>query len=377
MYHSFSPSKGYYQPEALYSSLVYGGSQYVWNGRQVQDPILGDDGKGSLTPLLENVRTKELFFLRRIDDPNAIIRQYITAIQMPPWRLNILWPVDLVQFGGNPAAIPPCSVALEQHYHYDQPSADQTRQYQYGLLFPYGGYPHMESASSLLPRLGPLTWRNPNIRRLLCRLAAGFDALNQRGYFYLDIHFSRLFFLDNGQLYFNYSNLVFPDPRKQPLQSQGEYALPPGSYPVEFAEPALVQGKVTAATLDGQNYSLAALFFYLMFGRYPYDGRLMDGYSDQTLREHYEKFRDYHKLPVFIFDPEDTSNALGDFAHEQSIVESWKALPKGMQDLFVQILSRPNAERQTQVRNPGPAHWLQGFRYLGWDETVSPPKQEV
>ena len=43
----------------------------------------------------------------------------------------------------------------------------------------------------------------------------------------------------------------------------------------------------------------------------------------------------------------------------------------------IQILSRPNAERQTQVRNPGPAHWLQGFRYLGWDETVSPPKQEA
>lgn len=145
-------------------------------------------------------------------------------------------------------------------------------------------------------------------------------------------------------------------------------AFDPGNctYPVEFAEPAVVQGRQEYFDYRSQNYSMAAMFFYLMFGRHAYDGKLMDGYMDDTEREHYEKFRDYHKMPVFIFDPEDDSNALGTFADEQAILDLWTEVPEKLKYLFLRALRQENAERTGKDNTPLPEEWLNCFELLGW-----------
>ena len=37
--------------------------------------------------------------------------------------------------------------------------------------------------------------------------------------------------------------------------------------------------------------------------------------------------RVYHKTPVFIFDPQDSSNHLGEFAADQKVIDLWEELP--------------------------------------------------
>ena len=127
-----------------------------------------------------------------------------------------------------------------------------------------------------------------------------------------------------------------------------------------------MQGKQEMFDYRSQNYSMTAMFFYLMFGRYAYDGKLMDGYMDDTEREHYEKFRDYHKMPVFIFDPKDDSNALGTFADEQQILDLWEETPGEIKTLFLHTLCQENAERTGKDRTASPEDWLKCFEKLGW-----------
>ena len=90
----------------------------------------------------------------------------------------------------------------------------------------------------------------------------------------------------------------------------------------------------------------------LFFGQYCYDGRLLTGYVDDSIQKHYVKFRDYHKMPVFIFDPQDQQNALGAFDEERQVIELWEECPKILQELFIMTLSQSNAERNGKVVNP-------------------------
>ena len=105
-----------------------------------------------------------------------------------------------------------------------------------------------------------------------------------------------------------------------------------------------------------------------LIGQYAYDGRLLTGYADDTIQTHYVKFRDYHKMPVFIFDPKDDQNALGAFFEEQQVIDLWNELPDALKTLFIQTLSQGNAERTTSVNNPTPSMWLKTFEELGWCE---------
>ena len=189
------------------------------------------------------------------------------------------------------------------------------------------------------------SWKNKKIQQMAIEIARRIQSINESGYLYLDFHLSRLFFSQDGRLYLNFSNLIFPDRNKQQWAEEDFFDMEACSYPVEFAEPAIVQGKQKYFDYSSQNYSMAAMFFYLMFGRYAYEGRLMDGYVDDSERAHYEKFRDYHKMPVFIFEPEDDSNALGLFADEQRIVELWKDAAPALRDLFLRAMCQKTAVR--------------------------------
>ena len=124
-------------------------------------------------------------------------------------------------------------------------------------------------------------------------------------------------------------------------------------------------------TITGKHLSLCEhrrcfLFFFLFLGQYAYDGRLLTGYADDTIQTHYVKFRDYHKMPVFIFDPTDTQNSLGAFFEEQQVITTWNEIPENLKRLFIRTLRQQNAERTVFVNNPTPSTWLKCFKDLGW-----------
>lgn len=340
--------------DLLYSE-VYGRGVYQYTGRYVQNPLGGDDGSNQTAPLLENMITKEYYFPKLLNRCVGSREHYIRCVLNPPDRKNILWPEDLVDWRGK--SITACKMTVE-------PIID--KQDCQAVLFPYGGYPRMTSIARLLERSDAVNWKNQRIRSVLVQIAEGVEVLNRDHYLYMDFDLNRLFILNEGGMYFDFSGLLLETDTVEAKRSGRWERNWAKRLPVEFAEPAIIQGKLEIPDRRSQNYSLAALFFSLMFGRYPYDGSLMDGYSDRTAEEHVRKFQDYHKLPIFIFDPEDTSNQLGDFTHEQEIVRLWEECPDMIRRMLTRALQQASAERCIEDHNPTPGAWIECFRSLGW-----------
>lgn len=285
-------------------------------------------------------------------------------IKNPPNKKYILWPCDLVAvLDSEGQKKEECELYVRQQY-----SIEEGHYYDsVGVLFPFGGYPVMENGNRYLAKINEINWKNPKIQSMMAQIASSISNINKQGYIYLDFHFSRLFFCEDGELYLNYSNLLFVNSERKKMIKSKDNIIEQGSYPIEFAEPAIVQKIVDQFDYRSQNYSLAAMFFYLMFGRYAYDGKLLDGYSDLNSREHYEKFRDYHKMPIFIFDPEDKSNALGDFEEEQAIITLWNEAPNNIKDMLTKVLSQENSVRKNDTDiNPTPEEWIACFKENVW-----------
>lgn len=357
-------ANNYLTIDDLYYSTVYGSGIYEWNRHEfVQDPLGGNNGKGLLSPLLTNLLTGESYFIKRINCNYTIHNKLKHRILNPPDRSNILWPSDMINLSDEQAA--QCSLFVAQEYT-EMPTPMNERKGNRALLFPYGGYPPMINGIRKLAQINQLSWKNPEIRNMAIQILHAMDSLNKCGYVYEDIHLSRFFFRDDGPAYLNYSNLVYSFKDFVSSDAITFCHVESGEYPIEFAEPAIVRGIQKNFDFNSQNYSLCALLFYLFFGQYCYDGRLLTGYVDDNIQKHYVKFRDYHKMPVFIFDPNDSQNALGAFDEEQQVIELWEECPPILRELFTLTLSQNNAERSGKVVNPPPSTWLRCFSQLGW-----------
>lgn len=353
--------KKYYTQSELFYSTIFGGGIYEWDGQLVQDPLGGSRGEGNASPLLVNVLTREEFYLKRV--PIGDRERYRKLILSSLQDEYILWPGDMVHLEYDTRNI--CALFAAQEYT-SSPTPLRERDETEALLFPYGGYPRMIDGVRKLSQIAEPNWKNQEIRDMAVEIALALDRVNRKGCVYADIHLSRLYFTDNGQVFLDFSNLIYPIQDCHGIGAVKAAEMKPGSYPVEFADPALVRGLIPCIDIHTQNFSLCALFFYLFLRRYPYDGQLLTGYADETIQDHYVKFRDYHRMPVFIFDPDDTQNSLGDFFEEQQVVELWEELPGSLRKIFIQTLRKENAERMVKVNNLMPDAWLQCFRELGW-----------
>ncbi len=348
----------YFTKDSLLFSTVFGRGIYHWDGRRIADPLNALSGK-PVSPVLTDIATGEAYFTKRMEGSGLALSRCQSYILSPPEKANVLWPSDMV-------CIPEAKVAsfglfADQEYSELLTPAEQRRG-ELVLLFPCDRCPAATDGVSRLSRIHQPSWKNSEIRRMAVEIVRAIERLNQYGYAYGDIHLSRFFFLEDDSVFLDYSNLIYP------FRGPIAYccAPPAGWYPIEFAEPAYVRGIQKTLDFNSQNYSLCALLFYLFFGRCPYDGRLLTGYTDSGPQEHYTKFRDYHKMPVFIFDPMDDKNALGAFSDERHVLELWKEFPKEMKQLFIVALSEKNALRAVSRSNPTPATWLQQFERAGW-----------
>lgn len=367
----------YLTPDDLIFSAVYGGGIYRWSGERAPDPLMGEE---ALSPLLTNLLTGETFFLRRLDCPGEeAMASCCRRILTPPGRKDILWPSDLVFL---PMSCRDDCAVLALRQYTDTPLPAEDRPGEMALLFPRGGYPPLAGGERKLRELreGPgLSWRQPAVRETAAAILRPLAALNRDGYAYEEIHPSRFLFREDGSVFLDYTPLLSTaPPRGKPgaellnVRGGGDLCAPPeGSCPLEFAEPAFVQGLRTRLDFRSQNYSVTALLFYLFFGRHPYDGRLLSGYVDDNPRKHYIKFRDYHKMPIFLFDPRDESNRLGAFAEEQAVLELWEDCPEPLRTLFQNALCEASALRRGgSGEPPAPEDWLAVLEDLHWIKTA-------
>ena len=350
-------NSGYMKSEELYYSALYGGGVYQAADVMVRDPLCVESARKS--PLLKNVLTGELVFCRQIRLPTlSAWRDCVERILDPPDQSAILWPVDLLQLSCNQVA---GSGIVDQVYG---PNGTPLEAGQGGMVaaFHYAGFDRVVDSFEKLAKAGEKSWKNGVIREIAVQLVDTIATLNREGLVYNDFHFSRIFFLNGETLYLDYSNLA--QPRR--IRSQSGAGLADGRYPIEFADPSVIREVVSCVDEQSQNYSLCAMLFYLFFGQYAYDGRLMAGYADDSAENHYIKFRDYHKMCVFVFDPSDTSNSLGIFGDEEPTIALWEEAPEVLRNLFIRTLREGSAMRADGMRRPSATEWQRCFDGLGW-----------
>lgn len=353
--------------ESLLYSCIYGKGLYRATDQMVQDPLGGDSAEVHYCPLLQNIITGEEFYMKLVNCNHHMHNKYIRRILSPPSRSHILWPVDMVYVKDKPVE---WSLYVSQEYT-DTPKDVGMRSANRGLLFPYRGFPYMINGVRRLQQIGRvISWKQQEIRRIAFQLVKAIDDINRSGYIYADIHLSRFFFMEYDVVYLNFSGLALPMTEIFSEDAVFSCSISGDEYPIEFADPAVYRGLHKIVDFQSQNYSLTALLFYLFMGRYPYDGRLLTGYVDDSVQHHYIKFRDYLKMPVFIFDPEDKQNALGAFAEEEAIIVLWNELPEQVKEMFISTLRKPNAERTDFADNPTPSMWLRCFESIGWDRIM-------
>lgn len=344
-------------------SILYGRGVYRWDSEMVVDPF---DPSGAYTPILTNALTEEKYFVRKLDGVMELTKALSKRVLRPPATDLALWPSDLVQLPDEVASR--CNSSA-YHEYMETPTSPLDRGGSYGLLFSADFNTTYKSLGSQIDLVDELSWRDPNVRSIAVSLARAFDRLNSSGYVFVDVSLDRLFLTPNNEAYFDFSPLcVGIDEVVVPCKGSGSEALllKSGQYPIEFAEPALVSGKVQSIDFRMQNYSLSALLLFLLMGQYAYDGPLLMGYSDNTLQEHYIKFREYHKMPIFVFDSVERENSLGTFAEDLETIELWNSMPKALRSALEKALTRSNALRLSEDMSPTAGMWLRIFDALGW-----------
>ncbi len=353
----------YYGPEDLAFSAIYGGAIYERSDTCVPDPFALPGGSAGESPLMVNVLTGETMFLRRLNAAaSKDVELYRLRILEKPNYDGVFWPVDLMIL--SPALQTRCTIFVDNQYT-DKPLPREARQGDLAAAFLYRDMTGFERFDHWLAHAGPLSWKNPAIIKASAAIIRAVGRLNRSGYTFNDFHFSRFFYNDAGKLMLDYSTLINS---KREMASRTPLRMPyESNYPLEFAYPQIIEGSQRYVTPQSQNYSLAAMLFYLYFGRFAYDGRLMTGYIDADVLSHYVKFRQYHKVAFFIFDPKSDRNSIGAFFEEKEVIDLWNECPQLLRGNFCDALVLPENEDSGARRLPlpTPMSWLSALEKSG------------
>jgi serine/threonine protein kinase len=169
---------------------------------------------------------------------------------------------------------------------------------------------------------------DPSFRALATagfELAHSFLQLHSKGLCYRDISFGNLFLNpDTGDILICDNDNVSVDGDN----SGGILGTP------RFMAPEVVTGKAMPST-QTDLYSLAVLLFYLFTVHHPLEGKREIAIHSFDLPA---MTRLYGLEPIFIFDPNDTSNQPVRGYHDNAI-DSWPIYPRFLRDLFTRAFT--------------------------------------
>ena len=371
-------------------SLIQGGSMYLFNGDHLENPTWGFNEERSYSPIIYEATTGEPFFVKRLryyeDKMNNqdvyIHKHYIKAVKNPPSSPYIVWPHDLVELNENTERLTSLFLVQSQNLEETDINRDPSK---FALLFSTNDIEGMNGLSSyimLLKRRRQLNYNNPDVRHIIMQIVERLEEFKKSDYVFYDFDFSR-FMMDNRfNLYVNFSNLIYHRTEFPELADGRGYLEEPTEIPLDFMEPAFASynnhieyannaGKVVQIPIADDRtvkYNTAAMFFYLMFGRYAYEGgiyNVRDEYSSIETRR--DMAMSHIRIPVFIFDRFDNSNAVGDITEEELRLHTlWENCPQDIKDYFEYILSEGFAKRISPDAKFKDWNWKEVLKNYQW-----------
>lgn len=218
-------------------------------------------------------------------------------VKQGPPDLNFVWPLDFAEIEGSPS------------FGYVMPLISGDRRPLKDLFAP------------------PPRGINPSldIRATACfDIATSFQRLHATGYCYQDINFGG-FFIDAER-----GTIQICDADNIAIDGQ-----PGGVYGTrKFMAPEVVRRETLPSTKTDL-YSMAVLFFYMIFNWHPLDGKreAQAGVMDQAT-----ELKLYGQDPGFIFDPNSDANGPLPKVHDW-VVARWAAMTERMRTLFVRVFT--------------------------------------
>lgn len=156
-------------------------------------------------------------------------------------------------------------------------------------------------------------------------LADSFRQLHSKGLCYRDISHGNIFFHpDTGDILICDNDNVGLDGEP----SQGVVGTP------RFMAPEIVRG-VDFPNANSDRYSLATLLFYMLFISHP-----LEGQKEANIRcfDQPAMNRIYGENPIFIFDPNDTTNSPVPGYHDNALIY-WEIYPDFLKEIFTKAFT--------------------------------------
>ena len=242
------------------------------------------------------------------------------AVERGAPAASFLWPLDLVEIAGRP---------------------------EFGYIMPLR-QPHYRGMRDLIARPPQRVDLSLEQRLRLCaRLAKSFLELHASGFCYQDINFGNIF-LDPETV-----RILICD--NDNVNIDGADASIYGTR--KFMAPEVVRREVLPSTRTDL-FSMAVLFFYVLIGWHPLDGRreaairVLDAAAEMSL---------YGTEPRFLFDPLDDSNGPVAGLHEP-LVRRWQSLPSATRRLFIRSFGEGARDPERRVLEH---EWIAAFATAG------------
>jgi eukaryotic-like serine/threonine-protein kinase len=283
--------------------------------------LIGSGGQGSVYAVDTAGRRLALkWYHAQVAFADVTLRARIARMvrQGPPAQ-NFVWPLDFAEIAGSPS---------------------------FGYIMPLISSDRRELKDLFAP---PPRGINPSldIRAAACfDIATSFQRLHATGYCYQDINFGG-FFIDaeRGTIQICDADNIAVD---------GE---PGGVYGTrKFMAPEVVRREVLPSTKTDL-YSMAVLFFYLIFNWHPLDGKreAQAGIMDQALEK-----KIYGEEPLFLFDPHSDANGPVPKVHDW-VVARWAAMTERMRTLFTRVFTQGLSRVQDR---PIESEWRSALAHL-------------
>lgn len=163
-------------------------------------------------------------------------------------------------------------------------------------------------------------------------LANSFLLLHAKGYSYRDVSFGNVFFdPGDGVRLRSGGEVLICDNDNVGVDGQSDSDVSGTPY---FMAPEIVRGEAGPST-QTDLFSLAVLLFYMLMIHHPLEGKCEASIHCMDL---HARIKLYGTEPLFIFDPNDQSNAPVP-GYQDNALEFWPIYPQFLRDLFIRAFT--------------------------------------
>ena len=200
-----------------------------------------------------------------------------------------------------------------------------------------------EISEFLLPKTSGIKFLSfKTVTDAALHIVSAFRILHNKGYSYQDLNDGNFFINPkNGKVLICDNDNVAPDGTAMGIVGKPRYIAP-----------EVVRGE-TMPNAKTDRFSMAVILYMLFMINHPLEGKR---FLETTTSSDQEKL--YGEYPVFMWDPEDDSNAPDPIININSIAV-WPELPEYIKDLFFESFSQKSMKGKTS--RPAEIKWLKAL----------------